>query len=195
MGVAKATLPFGGEPMLARVVRLLSEVVRPIVVVGAPGQAIAAMPAEILIAFDRRENRGPLEGLGAGLEALGDSVEAVYATSCDVPLLTPAVVRKMIERLGRHEIAVPVDGKFTHPLAAVYRTSVRDKVAALLAEDRLRTSDLLGRCDTLCVPVDELRQVDPELLTLANLNRPEDYFAALARAGFEPDPEVARRLG
>ncbi len=36
MGRPKAWLPFGGETMLERVVRLLSEVVHPIVVVAAP---------------------------------------------------------------------------------------------------------------------------------------------------------------
>ena len=40
MGLAKATLPFGPEAMLQRVVRLLGAVVRPIVVVAAPEQEL-----------------------------------------------------------------------------------------------------------------------------------------------------------
>ena len=194
MGVPKATLPFGGEPMLGRVVRLLEQVVGPIIVVAAPGQSIPAMPVDVEIAYDRRDERGPLEGLAAGLAAMGGRADAVYATSCDVPLLVPAFVRRMIERLGTHEIAVPVDETFPHPLAAVYRTSVRPHIEALLAQDRLRPVFLFERCDTTFVSVADLRDVDPELLTLANLNRPEDYFAALARAGIEPDPTVVRQL-
>ena len=38
MGRPKAWLPFGDELMLQRVVRILGEVVNPIVVVAAPGQ-------------------------------------------------------------------------------------------------------------------------------------------------------------
>jgi molybdopterin-guanine dinucleotide biosynthesis protein A len=194
MGVPKAALPFGGEPMLGRVVRLLAQVVRPIVVVAARGQSIPATPIDVEIAYDRLAARGPLEGLAAGLATIGDRADAVYATSCDVPLLVPDFVRRMIDRLGANEIAVPVDDAFPHPLSAVYRTSVRPHIEALLAEDRLRPAFLFERCDTVFVPVNDLRDVDPELLTLANLNRPEDYLAALARAGFEPDPAVVRRL-
>ena len=194
MGVPKAILPFGGEPMLGRVVRLLAQAVRPIVVVAARGQSIPATPVDVEIAYDRRDARGPLEGLAAGLAAMGDRADAVYATSCDVPLLVPEFVRRMIERLGPREIAVPVDERFPHPLAAVYRTSVRPHIEALLAEDRLRPTFLFDRCDTVFVNVDDLRDVDPDLLTLANLNRPEDYLTALARAGFEPDPAIVRQL-
>ena len=40
----------------------------------------------------------------------------------------------------------------------------------------------------------ELRAVDPHLDTLKNLNRPEDYLAALAEAGFTAPPEVLEPL-
>src|SRR5262245_46798746 len=88
MGLAKATLPFGPELMLQRVVRLLRTVANPIVVVGATNQELPPLPPDILIARDRRESRGPLEGLLAGLSALAETnIAAAYATSCDVPLL------------------------------------------------------------------------------------------------------------
>ena len=101
----------------------------------------------------------------------------------------------MISRLGDHDIAVPVEEKFQHPLAAVYRTSVLPHITALLAHDQLRPVFLFDRVRTVRVPVEELRGVDPELRTLANLNHPSDYFAALAVAGFEASPEMRARLG
>ena len=88
MGTAKLALPFGPELMLQRIVRLLGEVCRPIVVVAAPEQSLPELPAGVIVAHDRREGRGPLEGLAAALAALPESAEAAYATSCDVPLLT-----------------------------------------------------------------------------------------------------------
>ena len=45
MGVPKATLPFGPETMLQRVVRLLGTVVSPIVVVAAREQSLPELPA------------------------------------------------------------------------------------------------------------------------------------------------------
>src|SRR5437588_2934689 len=70
MGRPKAWLPFAGELMLPRVVRLLNEVVSPIIVVAAPEQDVPPLPEGINIVRDEESGRGPLEGLAAGLTAL-----------------------------------------------------------------------------------------------------------------------------
>ncbi len=183
MGSSKAELPFGPETMLERVVRLLGEVVAPIVVVAAPDQSLPLFPKSVIVAHDEQEFRGPLEGLRAGLKALPDAIDAVYATSCDVPLLVPAFVRRMIDLLGDHEIAVPESDGFPHPLAAVYRCGVLPHVESLLAADRLRPVFLFEGVKTRHVAWDELKDVDPGLLTLRNLNTHEEYLEALAKAG------------
>jgi molybdopterin-guanine dinucleotide biosynthesis protein A len=194
MGLAKLALPFGPELMLQRVVRLLSEAVSPVVVVAAPGQELPPLPAGVLLTNDEREGRGPLEGLLAGLTAIAPRADAAYVTSCDVPLFVPGFARQMIERLGDCEIAVPVDGELAHPLAGVYRTSVLPHIRALLAADQRRLASLFDRARTCRVPIDDLQAVDPQLSTLQNLNQPEDYLAALAAAGFPPDPATVAAL-
>src|SRR5438128_4376608 len=78
MGRPKAWLPFGGETMLPRVVRLLSQVVAPVVVVAAPGQDLPALPAGVAVVRDEERGRGPLQGLAAGLKALQGQAEAAY---------------------------------------------------------------------------------------------------------------------
>src|SRR5690349_7691008 len=90
MGKPKAWLPFAGEIMLPRVVRLLAEAVTPIVVVAAPGQDVPELPAGVDVVRDPERGRGPLQGLAAGLEALTGRADAAYLSSCDVPLLRPA---------------------------------------------------------------------------------------------------------
>ena len=59
MGVPKATLPFGPETMLQRVVRLLGTVVSPIVVVAAREQSLPQLPDGVMVAHDEREQRPP----------------------------------------------------------------------------------------------------------------------------------------
>jgi len=186
MGRDKATLPFGPECMLQRVVRLVGEVVplQNMVVVAAPHQPLPEIPAAVQVARDERQDRGPLEGLAAGLRQLGGRIDAVYVTSCDVPLLVPDFVRRLFELLGDYDIAVPRDAEFHHPLAAVYRASVLSHVERLLAQNQLRPRMLFNATSTREVPVEDLRSVDPNLSTLENLNRPEDYAKALAFAGF-----------
>src|SRR5713226_1148730 len=138
MGRPKAWLPFAGELMLPRVVRLLGEAVAPLVVVAAPDQDVPPLPAEVEIVRDPEQGRGPLQGLAAGLAALRGRTDAAYLSSCDVPFLQPAFVRRLIALLGDHAICVPRVGDYHHPLAAVYRLGVADTVARLLAENRLR---------------------------------------------------------
>ena len=193
MGVPKATLPFGAETMLQRVVRLLGSVVSPIVVVAAREQALPALPDEVRVARDEREARGPLEGIRAGLNALPQSIDAAYITSCDVPLLVPAFVERMIDLMGDHDIAVmEVDG-FPHPLSAIYRRSTLSHVESLLAADRLRPVFLFDAVRTRRIKPEEMTVVDPQLRTLRNLNTPEEYRAALADAGIPPQaPRAAR---
>ena len=183
MGTSKALLPFGPETMLQRMVRLLSTVVSPIVVVGAANQPLPELPADVLVTRDEREGRGPLEGLRAGLKALPAQCESAYVTSCDVPLLVPGFVTGMIRLADGHDIAVmEIDG-FPHPLSAVYRRSVLTHVESLLAADRLRPVFLFDAVDTRRVQASEMTGVDPDLQTLHNLNTREDYERALAAAG------------
>jgi molybdopterin-guanine dinucleotide biosynthesis protein A len=183
MGTSKALLPFGAEVMLQRMVRLLGEAVSPLVVVAAADQPLPTLPADVKIARDRHEEVGPLEGLAAGWHALPSEVEAVYATGCDVPLLVPAVVTRLIDLLGDDWIAVPQDEGFCHPLSAVYRREVLPVMEQMLAEGHPRLMSLLDRVPTRQVAANELRDVDPHLATLQNCNHPNDYRQALLAAG------------
>ena len=183
MGVSKATLPFGDETMLQRVARILHTVASPIVVVAAREQALPELLKEVIVARDEREAQGPLEGLRAGLSALPNSVEIAYATSCDVPLLEPGFVERMVELLGDHDIAVMEIEGFPHPLSAVYRRSTLPHIESLLVSNRLRPAFLFDLVRTRRVKAEEMAAVDPQLRTLRNLNTKEDYLAALAEAG------------
>ncbi len=188
MGRDKATLPFGPELMLERVIRLLSEVVDPknMVVVAAPNQALPKLPPAVRTARDEQEYRGPLQGLATGFRAIGNDCDVVYATACDVPLLVPAFVEHMFGALEQFEIAVPFDGEYYHPLSAVYRPRIAPHLNALLTAGRMRPVFLFDEVPTRKVPVEELMAADPQLITLKNLNQHEDYLAALRVAEFAP---------
>jgi molybdenum cofactor guanylyltransferase len=183
MGQPKLTLPFGGEPMLVRVVGILRTTVNSVVVVAAPGQEVPPLPSDVRVLRDEQEHLGPLAGMAVGLRALASEVESAFVSSCDVPLLRPEFISEMVRRLRHHELAVPIEGNFHHPLAAVYRTSLAERARQLVVAQRLRPLFLIQASDSVEVPVDELRVADPELHSLRNLNRPEDYEAALRLAG------------
>jgi molybdopterin-guanine dinucleotide biosynthesis protein A len=179
MGQPKAWLPIAGQSMLNHVVAIVSEVVEPVIVVAAPGQALPPLPQEVDIVRDEREGRGPLQGLASGLEALSKRVDAAFLSSCDVPFLLPAFVRRIVSLIGEHAACVPfVEGRY-HPLAAVYRIDVLKNVRELLASDRLRPACLFEAVPTRVVKRSDLLDIDPVMQSLRNLNTPADYEAAL----------------
>ena len=183
MGLSKATLPFGPERMLQRVVRLLSTVAQPIVVVAAPGQDLPPLPSGVILARDERPDRGPLEGLAAGLRTLAGRADAAFVSATDVPLIVPGVVELARSALdGGLDAAVPRLGDRMYPLTAAYRLSVLPVAERLLAEQRLRALDLVESLAVRWLSERELRAVDPELDSFRNVNTPADYEAALALA-------------
>ncbi len=185
MGQSKASLAFGPESMLERVVRLVGEAAGPIVVVAAPGQALPDFGKNVQIVRDTVEGRGPLQALHDGLIAIDDRVDFVYATATDAPFLVPAWVELLASVIGADDAAIPVIGGFSHPLAAVYRRStVLPAIRSLLDREVFRLRSLIPLIRAREVGADELCVVDPDLSTLINLNTPDDYRDALERAAF-----------
>jgi len=165
--------------MLSRVVRTVSEVAAPQVVVAAVGQELPPLPPHVELVRDDREGIGPMLGLAAGLAALQGRVEAAFVTSCDVPLLRSEFIRRLISLLGESTICVPFVGGFYHPLAAVYRLDVLQTVRRSLATSRLSPVSLIELVATRIAEEKELSEVDPTFQSLRNLNSPADYEAAL----------------
>lgn len=200
MGTDKATLEWHGSTLLRRALGIaLRAVGGPVIVVRAAGQPLPLLPDGVELAQDARPDRGPLEGLAAGLDTLGDRAEVAYLTAVDTPFLHPAVVRRVLDLLGPDDdVALPHAHGFAQPLAAAYRAAtVGPPLAELLrADGPLGTRELLRRCrvgriaeaDLLADP--DVAAHDPELLSLRNLNEPGEYERARQR----PAPTVAISL-
>jgi molybdenum cofactor guanylyltransferase len=183
MGRAKATLPFGPETMVERIVRVVGEVCSPIVVVAAAGQELPRLNPAVIVVRDSQPDCGPLEGMASGLRQL-TAVDAVFLTGCDTPLLRSAFVFRIAKMLDQdHEAVVPVINDLPQPLAGVYRPSVRAEVEAMLASGQRRMFDLPRRIVVLQVDANRFRDIDPLLGSLRNVNTPDEYRAALAAAG------------
>jgi molybdopterin-guanine dinucleotide biosynthesis protein A len=197
MGFDKALLPFGDETMIERVIRILNSVVSPIVVVAGHDTKLPPLADSIIVTHDRQPNQGPLEGIRMGLAAIQHTATAAFVTGCDVPLLVPGFIQTLIDQLGtdgEHDVAVTSEDGFLHPLAAVYRTHLVPVIDALLTAERRRPLFLYDQVATNPVSTDLLKQSDPQLASLANLNKAADYFAALEQAGLPAEPHIIEML-
>ncbi|MDG3002938.1 molybdenum cofactor guanylyltransferase [Paludisphaera mucosa] len=180
MGRPKADLLFGTETLLARVTRLLSAVARPVVLAAAPDQVLPPTPTSVLLVRDLERGRGPLQGFATGLTAVPPAIEFVYLAAVDSPFFEPAWMDLLLSRIGDHDAAMPLVAGRPNPVAALYRvTPTRVAVESLLAQDVRRLTALSTALRRREVPEVDLRAVDADLRTLANLNTPEDYRRAL----------------
>ncbi len=180
MGADKASLPFGAESMLQRVVRLIQPAASRIVVVAAPDQLLPELPDAVWIARDPQPGWGPLQGIAVGLAELAPWTDAAFVTSCDAPFLRAAWLRRLADLLDDPwDIVAPTHEDRPQPLSAVYRTCLASKAFALLAEGERRPWTLMQQSRTLLTPAEALRDIDPLLESLRNLNHPQDYQQAL----------------
>ena len=118
IGRDKASLPFGPETLLARVVRLVREVADDVVLVAREGQPL---PAGFEAARDPREGLGPLAGIAVGLGAVRGARALVVA--CDMPLLRAPLALRLLERSEGVDACVPVVDGYPVPTCAVYASS------------------------------------------------------------------------
>jgi len=179
-GAEKALLEFEGRPLLRWTVEKLELVADEVVIVGRDEEhslLLKKLATEAVHTWDRVARFGPVAGVDAGLRCARGRL--VFATGCDLPFLNPDVVKRLFQLAEGYEAAVPVKKGFVEPLHSVYdrkRMIQACEVTLARGDPRIRTP--LKELRTNFVEVDDLRPLDPELLTFFNLNTPED----LARA-------------
>ncbi|MBE1463214.1 molybdenum cofactor guanylyltransferase [Kibdelosporangium phytohabitans] len=190
MGRAKAGLPWHGSTFLYRTSALLRRTVDgPVVVVAAPGQGLPELPAGVEIAEDPVEGLGPMQGVAVGLASVAGRAESAFVCSTDMPFLHPAYVRRVMRALAETgaDLVLPWANGHRQPLATGYRTALHPLITRLIGEGDLRPGMLPKHCevaqldDAVLLDDRDLRQLDPRLDSVVNVNTPEDYAAALAR--------------
>ncbi|WP_202819165.1 molybdenum cofactor guanylyltransferase [Actinosynnema sp. ALI-1.44] len=191
MGRAKADLAWHGSTFLYRTSALLRRTVDgPVVVVAAPGQDLPDLPAGVEVAVDPVEGLGPMQGVAVGLASVADRVESAFVCSTDMPFLHPAYIRRVMRALAETgaDMVLPWVNGHRQPLATGYRTALHPLITRLVGEGDLRPGMLPKHCvvarldDEILLRDEDLRRLDPRLDSVVNVNTPEDYADALARA-------------
>lgn len=117
---------------------------------------------------DIRRGIGPIGGLHAGaLAACGD---LLFVSACDMPCIRTSVVQHLFDVIGDSDVAIPCwNPDMLEPLHAIYRRSVL--VDYLQNHEKLSLRPMIQTLRTRYIPVEELREFDPDLMTFTNINR------------------------
>ena len=173
LGRDKATCPAAGRPLLHWTALAAAEVTDDIVVVRRRDQQfVTAMGAPWREVTDERPERGPLAGLEAAMMVVQH--ELMVAIACDMPLVRGSVIAAVAAAAAGVEIAMPLVDEHAQPLLAAYRRSLAPQVHELLDQGEGRLRALLPLVDHVLIGEDDLREHDPQLESLTNVNRAED---------------------
>jgi molybdopterin-guanine dinucleotide biosynthesis protein A len=180
MGRDKASLQFGNETMLERIVRIVRVLVDSVIVVARRDQPV---PPDVTWIHDAVEDLGPLAGIAAGLAASQSDLNLVVA--CDMPLIRPQVLQRLANMIDNYDACVAIADEHASPLCGIYRSRIAPDAQALLDSGERRVMRLLDHVQTKRVDAAVFRDIDPRLETFISVDTPEKL--AYARS-LIPDP-------
>ncbi|MCA9057125.1 MAG: molybdenum cofactor guanylyltransferase, partial [Planctomycetaceae bacterium] len=183
MGVEKYRLRIGEETVLERICRIAATQASEIVIVASTGQdfsdlAFADIP--VSVCRDKIPGEGPLPAVVQGLRSLhqrAPELKMAFVLSCDVPLITEAVMTLLATRLKESEADCVIvnDGERDHPLCGVWRLSTVSSGLRLVEAGVRRMTEWCQQLLTARLLPHDLAEIDPQLGCLLNMNTPDDY--------------------
>jgi len=171
-GAVKPLLVVEGRRIIDRQLDVLRPLFARVVIVANDPAPFAGL--EVPVIPDRvGRGRGPLAGIDAALAWLPPDADAVVCVAGDMPFVSPAVLRALRDAPPADAVAPRPNGKL-EPLCARYARALAPAIAGALAAGELAVHALLARPGVAFLEGDELRALDPTLLSFANVNTPGD---------------------
>ena len=188
-GADKGGLLVGGRTIRDRQIEALSGLVDDIVLIGGPAADPRADSwpgdrAGLAHVPDLLAGRGPLGGIQTALHHAGDAA-CTLIVACDLPFLSRPFLAFLLDRAlddGAADIVVPRSGHRLHPLCATYNRRVREAVDRRVASGALAVQALFDEVRVDIVEPEVVATFDPEGIMFWNVNTPDEYERACARA-------------
>ena len=118
-----------------------------------------------------------VSALALGLTAIRN--DYAFVCACDSPFLRADLASSLCAMLEHHDAVVPVIAGLVQPLHAVYRKRCIAAINSMIAAGEARLAQIVEAVSVRKVGEQELRAIDPQLLSFINVNTPEDYERAL----------------
>jgi molybdenum cofactor guanylyltransferase len=168
MGSDKGLLQVGGKSIIERQIGVLQPLVKNIIIIHNEDN-YAHLGYQIY--KDIIPDSGPMGGIYTAL--MVSQTAKIFVLSCDMPFISPELIKLIIENAEHCEIAIPRHGEKLEPLCAVYDQSCLETFKELLDQKTLKMMDALKffKVKELTVP-QEILETQP----FTNINTPEDYL-------------------
>ena len=197
LGAEKSLLEFEGKSLICWTAEILSQAADEVIIVARDRRHAERLERTIfesnadagselskaVFTWDSRPGFGPVAGLEAGMRRARGRL--AFATGCDLPFLKLEVIDRLFELadvMEGYEAAVPVQPNgFFEPLHSVYdREKMQSACIRALENGERRIHVPLQELCVNRVSIDQLRPLDPDLLSFFNLNTRADLETARA---------------
>ena len=182
LGRDKAVEPFGGEPLISRVIGRLESLTDETVVVvnsDARGHELP-LPESAKIAVDIYPDSGSLGGIFTGLTAAANDWGFVVA--CDMPFLNERLIAHLLTLRQNYDAVVPVLDGYPEPTHAAYSKACLPHIESRLKAGNLKIAGFFDDVRVRYVQDAEVNRFDADRLSFFNINRPEDLERAITLA-------------
>lgn len=175
MGYDKAFLDIKGEPLIGRQLGELKNIFKNIIIATNDPQKYTSFKS-VNIACDVVPGQGPLGGIYSGLLASGSFYNFVIA--CDMPFINKPLVRYIIENRDDYDVVIPKIGGRIHPLFGIYSKNCVSAIEEMLKHDRLEVRSIFSKVRVRFLSRREIKRFDKNMLSLLNINTPDELQRA-----------------
>ncbi len=173
-GALKPHLVVDGQRIIDRQLSVLRERFAHIAIMANDPTALGEHDVPVIP--DATTGQGPLAGIAAALA--WSPAPRVFALGGDMPFPNLDVIDLLLSRPG--DLVVPVIGGRPEPLCAVYSVACAPAIERRLATGRRKAAALVDDVAATRIQEGELRQIDPTLRFLVNVNTTSDLKNATA---------------
>ena len=179
-GKKKTFRQVGGKSILEQIHTLFTGLFKEVILVVNDPEDFTGIDA--MVVTDISPTRCALAGLHSGL--FYASFPWIYATACDVPFVSEAVIRHLwAHRTKGKEIIIPRTREGLEPLFALYHKNCLPRMEKNLEENCFMIKKIFKPRRVREIPPDILEKLDPKMQFKFNVNTPEDLETARKMAG------------
>ena len=181
-GRDKALVEFDGEPLIARLCRILQNAsAAPVRIIGAAAK-YSQIGVECIA--DRWPGEGPLGGIITALQASDGSATRdswSLVIGCDMPFLTTQWLQHLASRAiaSKAEVVVPESKYGLEPLCACWRGSAAPALTRLFESGIRRVTDAMKQLRMEVLDAADWKRFDNLNRLFWNMNTPADHEEAI----------------
>ncbi|MDH7528919.1 molybdenum cofactor guanylyltransferase [Ignavibacteria bacterium 4148-Me] len=176
MGVNKSFLKLGNQTIIERIVDLMKSIFSEVIIITNTPDEYKFL--KLPLYEDIYKWKGPLAGIHSALTH--SQTEKIFILSCDVPLMSEAMIKYIIEHRTDKSIVFCEAAGYHQPLVGVYSKKILREIEKFISDNEMSDKSFHKFIKTA-----EAEIIHPEKLSFYrdeiffNVNRPEDYDTVL----------------